>query len=58
MEAQLEIYTYTLHTCFCMFGTDLYSHSVLINKISESELSREFIKRALLVGCGCSCLLL
>ena len=31
MEAQSE-YVYTLHTRFCMFGTDLYAQSVLINK--------------------------
>ena len=33
-----------------MFGTDLYAQSVLINKIFASELSRKFIKSALLVG--------
>ncbi len=41
---------YTLHTRFCTFGTDLYAQSVLSNKISASELSRKFIKSALLVG--------
>ncbi len=35
---------------FCMFGTDLYAQSVLINKISALELSRKLIKSALLVG--------
>ncbi len=40
----------TLRTCFCMFGGDLYAQSVLINKISASELRRNFIKSALLVG--------
>ena len=35
---------------FSTFGTDLYVQSVLINKISASELSRKFIKSALLVG--------
>ncbi len=33
-----------------MFGADLYAPSVLISKISASELSRKFIKSALLVG--------
>ncbi len=33
-----------------MFDADLYAQSVLINKISASELSREFAKSALLVG--------
>ena len=41
---------YTLHTLFCMFGADLCAQSVLLNKISASELSRKFIKSALLVG--------
>ncbi len=41
---------YTLHTPFCKFGTDLYAQSVLISKISASELSRKFIGTALLVG--------
>ena len=41
---------YTLHKCFCTFGTDLYAQSVLINIISASELSRNLIKSALLVG--------
>ncbi len=51
LKVQVE-YTciYTLHTHFCTFGADLYAQSVLINKISESELSRKFIKSALLVG--------
>ena len=31
-------------------GTDLHAQSVLVNKISASELSRKFIKSALLVG--------
>ena len=38
-------YRYTLHTCFCMFGTNLYAQSVLINKISASQLSQKFVKR-------------
>ncbi len=45
MEAQSE-YVHVAHT----FGTNLHAQSVLINKISASELSREFIKTALLVG--------
>ncbi len=35
---------------FCTFGADLYAQSVLFSKISASELSRKFIKTALLVG--------
>ena len=46
MEAQSE-YVHVAHT----FGTNLHAQSVLINKqIAASELSREFIKTALLVG--------
>ncbi len=41
---------YTLHTRLCTFGADLYAQSVLTNKNSASELSRKFIKSALLVG--------
>ncbi len=41
-----------MHTHFCTFGTDSYAQSVLINNISASELSRKFIKSALLVGKG------
>ncbi len=41
---------YTFHTRFCTFGADSYAQSVLINKISAAELSRKFIKTALLVG--------
>ncbi len=33
-----------------MLGADMCGQSVLINKISASELSRKFIKSALLVG--------
>ncbi len=44
---------YTLHTDYCTFGANLYAQSALVNKISASELSREFIKSALLVGCYC-----
>ena len=39
-----------LHARFCMLGADLHAQLVLINKISASELSRKFIKGALLVG--------
>ncbi len=39
-----------LHSRFCMFGTDLYAQSALINKISASEFTRKVIKGALLVG--------
>ena len=39
-----------MHTLFCTFGTDLYAQSALVNKISASELSRKFIRSALLVG--------
>ncbi len=35
---------------FAMFGTSLCAQSVLFSKISASELSRKFIKGALLVG--------
>ena len=41
---------YMLHTHFCTFDANSYAPSVLINKISASELSRMFIKSALLVG--------
>ncbi len=52
MEAHLEY----LHTrCINVFFAHvvpicMYAQSVLINKISASELSRKFLKRALLVG--------
>ncbi len=49
MEAQSE-HICIAYTCFCTFPTDLYAQSVIINKISASELSRKFIKSALLVG--------
>ena len=35
---------------FCTLSADLYAQSVLIDEISVSELSRKFIKSALLVG--------
>ena len=43
MEAQLN-------ARFCTFGADLHAQSVLVDKISASELSRMFIKSVLLVG--------
>ena len=43
-------YAHVAHTFFCTLGADLYAQSVLINKISASELSRKLIKSALLVG--------
>ena len=39
-----------IYTRFCTFGTNLYAQSVLVIKISASELSQKFIKVALLVG--------
>ncbi len=42
----VEIYTHCIHAF-----ARLYAQSVLISKISASELSRKFIKSALLVGC-------
>ena len=41
---------YTLRTCFRTFGTDLHAPSMLIDKISASELKRMLVKSALLVG--------
>ncbi len=41
---------YTLCTCFLKVCADLHARSVLINKISATELSRKFTKRELLVG--------
>ena len=43
---------YTLHSRFCTFCPNLYAQSVIINKISASELSRRLVKSALLVGRG------
>ncbi len=50
MEGQLEYIYLQIAYTFCTFGADLYPQSVLINKISESDFSRRFIKSALLVG--------
>ncbi len=41
--------THCMHV-FARLGADLYAQSVIINKISASELSRMFIKSALSVG--------
>ncbi len=40
---------YKSHERFCTSGTDLHAQSVLVNKISASELRRKFIKSALLL---------
>ena len=49
MEAQSEYVTRCTHV-FARLGTDSHAQSVLIDKISASELRRKFIKSALLVG--------
>ncbi len=49
MEAQLE-YVHVAYMFFCTLGADLHAQSVLVNKISASELSRKLIETALLVG--------
>ena len=41
--------THCIHVSAC-FGADLHAQSVLINKFFASELSRMFVKSALLVG--------
>ncbi len=41
IEAQLE-HIHIAYTFFARFGADLYAQSVLINKISASELTRKF----------------
>ncbi len=51
MEAQLE-YTHIAHTFLHVWHLNLYAQPMLVNKISASELSRKFIKNALLVGLG------
>ncbi len=45
----VEIYARCMHIFFT-FGSDLDAQSVLSNKIFASELTRKFIKGALLVG--------
>ncbi len=49
IEAQLE-YAHVLYTFFARLCADMYASSVLINKTSESELSRKFVNSALSVG--------
>ena len=49
MEVQLE-YVQIAFTRFCALDVDLHAKPVVINSISALELSRKFIKRALLVG--------
>ncbi len=43
------MFTHRVHI-LARFGADSHAQSVLINKISASELSRKFIKSALSVG--------
>ena len=47
--AQSE-YVHVAYTFYAHLAPDLYAQSVVSNKISASELSRKFIKSALLVG--------
>ncbi len=49
MEAQLE-YVHNAYMFFARLAPILHAQSVLISKISASELSRKFIESALLVG--------
>ncbi len=49
MKAQMEC-IHIAYMFFCSFDANLYTQSMLINKISASQLSRKFIKSALLVG--------
>ncbi len=49
MEAQSE-HVRIAYTFFACFRADLYAQSVIINKVSASELRRKIIKSALLVG--------
>ena len=49
VEIRMYVRTHCIHVS-CTFGTNLYAQSMLINKISASELSQKFIKSALLVG--------
>ena len=41
---------YTFRTRLRTFDSDLHAQSVIINKISASELTKKFVKSALLVG--------
>ena len=49
MEAQPE-YVHVARTFFARSAPICYAQSVLINKVSASEVSRKFTKSALLVG--------
>ncbi len=53
MEAQLER-AHVAYTFFARIGVDFYAQLVLSSKIFASELSRKFIKGALLVGSSSS----
>ncbi len=48
--SSVGIGTRCMHVFLHVLGADLHAQSVLVNKISASELSRKFIKNALLVG--------
>ena len=50
MEGQSE-HVHVACTFLARLASDLYAQSVLIDRISASELSRKPIKSALLVGC-------
>ncbi len=49
--SSVRICTCFVHV-FARLALDLYTHSAISNKISASELTRKFIKSALLVGVG------
>ncbi len=49
-KAQLEHMVHVACTFFGTFGADVYAQSALSDKIPALELSRKFIKSALLVG--------
>ena len=48
-ESSGGIYTHCIHI-FARLGVDLHAQSVLINNFLPSEISRKFIKSAMLVG--------
>ena len=50
--SSVRMHAHFVHV-FARFAPDLHARSVLINKVSASELSRKFIKSALLAGCAC-----
>ncbi len=51
MEAQSEhVHVAYIHVFFARLAPDLYTQSVLVKKVSASELSPKFINRVLLVG--------